>query len=144
MNNDVIIEEFWRVGANGDRSLRRSELGWPKELIGEAQSDHPETIFRHIVEVVGFNLLIFWTRDRCFYAIETEKNPIEVRKIALNPNWDGKCMLMKFGSGDGPSTSSPGALIAAFEDPTRIWDDLAIDGVPIGTVIEESLIVTWD
>jgi len=144
MNEDVIIEEFWRVGSNGDRTLKKDELGWPKELIGEAQSDHPETIFRHIIEVVGFNLLFFWTKDQNFYSIETEKDPIEVRRIAVNPEWDGHCMFLKAGSGNGPCTSSPSEVIATYEDPTTIWDELELEGVPIGQVIDESLIVTWD
>lgn len=144
MNGDVIIPDFWKVGSDGDRSLKRGELGWPQQLIGEAQSDYPEKIFRHIVEVVGFNLLLFWTRDQNFYSIETEKDPIEVRRLDLNPEWDGKCMFLKAGSGNGPSTSSPGKVLATYDNPMLIWDDLKIEGIPIGQVIEESLIVTWD
>lgn len=144
MNESVIIEDFWRVGSKGDRTLRREELGWPKELIEEAQSDYPEIIFRHTIEVVGFNLLFFWTKDQNFYVVETEKDPIEVRRIALNPEWDGKCMFLKAGSGNGPNTSSLGETLAIYEDPTVIWDELKIDGVPIEKVIEESLIMTWD
>lgn len=50
----------------------------------------------------------------------------------------------KAGSGDGPSTSSPGDVIATFEDPTLIWNQLVIDGIKIDDIIKESLIVTWD
>lgn len=140
----IIKEHFWNTGSNGDVSLKKSDLGWPLSLQRDAQSDYPETIFRYVIEIVGYNLLFYWTKDENFYVIETEKNPIEVRRIGINPEWDGKIELFKADSNDGPNTSSHGELLKAYDDPTSIWGDLRINGVSIGNVIDDSLIITWD
>ncbi|MCQ2053237.1 MAG: hypothetical protein MJZ03_04820 [archaeon] len=39
---------------------------------------------------------------------------------------------------------SAGDVIAFFDDPTKIWDELKINGVPIGEVLEKSLILALD
>ncbi len=145
MGKKVIKENFWKTGVDGDTRLTTDDLGWPEMLKEEALSDYPETIFRHCVENVGFNLLFYWTKDECFYTIETEKDPIEVRRIFQDPEWDGKCEFMKAGiEQTGPNTASAGEVLATFDDPTRIWAELMIDGVPIDKVLEESAILTWD
>ena len=70
-------------------------------------------------------------------TIETEKTPIEVRRIYPYPNWDGKCEFFKVEeNGYGPSTCSAGEVLVSFEDETRIWDELFINGIHIGKVLE--------
>ena len=146
MKSKVLIEDFWNVGdANGDKTLREDELGWPQSLKEDAQSDYSERVFRYVIEEVGFNLVFYWIKDRNFYVIETEKTPVEVRKIYPNPQWDGKYEFLKVGLlGEGASSCSAGEAIATFDDEALIWDELKIDGVPIGDVLEQSKIVTWD
>ena len=146
MSSKVLIENFWNVGdANGDKTLREDELGWPQSLKEDAQSDYSERIFRYVIEEVGFNLVFYWIKDRNFYVIETEKTPIEVRKLYPNPQWDGKCEFLKVGLlGEGASSCSEGEVLATFEDEALIWDELKINDVPIGDVLEQSKIVTWD
>lgn len=144
INDDVIVQNFFRVGANEDKSIRKSDLGWSKSSMRDAQSDYPETIFRYYVEIVGFNILFYYVIDRQFYTIETEKSPIEVRRIFANPNWDGNVELEKAGIDGRPSTCSSGEVIATFDDPTEIWDNLTIDGVSIGDVLQDSFIVEMD
>lgn len=145
MERKVIKEHFWNTGVNGDVQLTSDNLGWPEMLKEDAKSDYSETIFRYCIEIVGFTLLFYWTRDENFYTIETEKCPIEVRRIYQDPEWDGKCEFLKAGTEKtGPNTASSGEVIATFEDPTRIWTQLQIDGIPISRIIEESVIITWD
>ncbi len=146
MKSKVLIEDFWNVGdANGDKTLREDELGWPQSLKEDAQSDYSERVFRYVIEEVGFNLVFYWIKDRNFYVIETEKTPVEVRKLYPNPQWDGKYEFLKVGLlGEGASSCSAGEVIATFDDEALIWDELKIDGVPIGDVLEQSKIVTWD
>lgn len=146
MKSKVLIENFWNVGdASGDKTLREDELGWPQSLKEDAQSDYPERVFRYVIEEVGFNLVFYWIKDHNFYVIETEKDPIEVRRLYPNPNWDGKCEFLKVGTlGEGASSCSAGEILAKFDDETQLWDELKINNVPIGNVLEESLIVTWD
>lgn len=142
----VIIEKFFNVGTNGDITLREGDLGLQIEnLILDAQSDDPETIFRYYVEIVGLNILFYWVEDRNFYTIETELDPIEVRRIYDNPNWDGDREYNKAGNnGHGPGTSSPGELLAAFKEPSDIWGQLKINGVSIGDVLKRSVILDLD
>ncbi len=146
MKGNVLIEDFWNVGdASGDKTLREDELGWPQSLKEDAQSDYSERVFRYVIEEVGFNLVFYWIKDRNFYVIETEKTPVEVRKLYPNPQWDGKYEFLKVGLlGEGASSCSAGEVIATFDDEALIWDELKIDGVPIGDVLEQSKIVTWD
>lgn len=145
MDKKVLIENFWSVGTDGDKTLREDELGWPETLKRDAQSDYPEAIFRFVIEGVGFNLVFYWLEDRNFYSIETEKYPIEVRRLYPNPNWDGKSEYFKVGThGEGACSYSEGEIIATFTDETKIWDELKINGVPIEKVLENSKIVDWN
>lgn len=146
MERRILVKNFWNVGdANGDKTLRKDELGWPQSLKEDAQSDYSERVFRYVIEEVGFNLVFYWVKDRNFYVIETEKTPIEVRKLYPNPQWDGKCEFLKVGLlGEGASSCSAGEVLATFEDEALIWDELKINDVPIGDVLEQSKIVTWD
>ena len=113
-----------KVGCNGDKSIRKEDLGWSDSIKRDAQSDKPETIFRYIVEILGLNILFYWLKDHQWYTIETEKDPIEVRRIYPNPHWDGKCEMTKADLNGEPHTSSKGEIIATFNSPTQVWDEL--------------------
>ncbi len=69
MDRHILIENFWNVGFDGDKSLTQEELGWSKHIQEDAQSDNPETIFRYIVEIVGLNILFYWMKDRPQFGI---------------------------------------------------------------------------
>ena len=142
----VIVEKFFNAGVNGNIALYEEDLGLKQEnLILDAQSDDPETIFRYIVEIVGLNILFYWTEDRNFYTIETERDPIEVRRIYDNPNWDGEREYMKADkSGNGPHTSSDGEILATFREPSDIWNGLTINSVHIGDVLKRSVLLDMD
>jgi hypothetical protein len=87
MRDEILIDNFFRVGNNGDKSIRQSDLGWGSIMQESAQSDDPEIIFRYVVEIVGLNILFYWLEDHQWYTIETEKDPVEVRRIFPNPEW---------------------------------------------------------
>lgn len=141
MSSRIIVPNFFKVGCNGDRTIKECDLGWPESIKQDAQSDYPETIFRYVVEIVGLNILFYWIKDRQFYTIETEKTPIEVRRLFLNPHWDGKYEINRADIHGEPYTNSSGDVLASFDAPTQIWNNLKIDGTPIGEVIENSFIV---
>ena len=144
MGRHIVIPNFWRVGFDGDKSVSEEDLGWSETIKADAQSDDPETIFRYIVEIVGLNVLFYWLEDRQWYTIETEKNPIEVRRIYSNPNWDGMCEYTKAGRVGFPQTCSAGEILATFDDPTMVWEQLHINGVPIGKILANSVITDLD
>ena len=87
MDDEVLISNFFRVGCNGDKTIRKSDLGWGKTIIEDAQSDDPETIFRYIVEIVGLDILFYWMEDRQWYTIETEK--IQLKFVVFTPIRNG-------------------------------------------------------
>lgn len=144
MERKLLIEHFWRVGNNGDRNLYEDDLGWSESARKAARSDFPEYIFRYWVEDVGLNILFYWLQDKNFYALKTEKSPVELVRISLNPKWDGKCELTKAGTEYGPTTASDGTVIQTFNDPTEIWQNLKIDGMPLEKVLEKSAIIEMD
>lgn len=63
MNSKALIPNFFKVGCNGEKSIRKEDLGWSDSIKRDAQSDKPETIFRYIVEILGLNILFYWTKD---------------------------------------------------------------------------------
>lgn len=144
MEDEILIPNFFKVGRDGDHSVRRSDLGWSDSIKQDAQSDYPETIFRYIVEILGFNILFYWIADGQWYTIETEKSPIEVRRIFPNPNWDGKFVIAKSGLTGMPHTCSDGELLATFDSPIEIWGKLRIDGIPIVKILDNSVITDLD
>ena len=144
MAKKVLIENFWNVGNDGDRNLYEDDLGWSDSAKKAARSDYSEYIFRYWVEEVGLNILFYWLEDKNFYAIKTEKAPIELVRISLNPKWNGKCELTKAGSEYGPTTASSGTIIQTFDDPTEIWANLTINGVSLEKVLENSAIIEMD
>ena len=144
MSDEVLIPNFFKVGCNGDKAVREGDLGWSDSIKRDVQSDNPETIFRYVVEILGLNILFYWMEDRLWYTIETEKDPIEVRRIYPNPNWDGKCEMEKSDLAGEPHTSSKGEVIATFETPVEVWGNLRINNVPIGKVLENAVITDLD
>lgn len=144
MERQILIKNFWRVGNDGDRNLYENDLGWSESCRKDARSDYSEYIFRYYVEDVGLNILFYWVEDGNFYSIETEKSPVEIRRINLNPNWNGECELTKAGSDLGPTTSSNGEILQTFNDPTEIWSNLTINGVSLEKVLERSVIIEMD
>ena len=144
MDRKILVKNFWRVGNNGDRNLYEGDLGWNDASKKDARSDYSEYIFRYFVEDVGLNILFYWLDDRNFYAIKTENTPVEFVRIKPNPNWDGECELTKADSDLGPTTASQGEILQTFEDPSKIWSELTINGVPLETVLEHSVIIEMD
>lgn len=95
------------------------------------------------MEILGLNIVFYWLKDHQWYTIETEKYPIEVRRIYPNPHWD-KCEMTKADLNGEPHTSSKGEIITTFNSPTQVWDELSINNVPIGEVLENSVITDLD
>jgi len=143
MKTDVVIKNFFDKEIFGQSDLRECDLGWSDMLIQDAQSDDPETIFRYVVEIVGYNILFYWLEDKHFYTIVTERLPIQVKQLDANPQWDGKYEYNKAGIG-GPNTESPGEVIAEFDSSIDLWDQLMIDGQVIGNVLKNSYIMSLD
>ncbi len=135
----ILIPSFWRVGEDGDHALYASELGWRESEYKDVMSDNPEKVFRYYVNEWGFSLLFFWVKDMNWYTLDMEKYPVELRRLRRNPNWDGKWVYENVDC-IYPEHHADGDVIMTFEDDSRIWNDLVINGVHIEQILNESLI----
>lgn len=102
-------------------------------------SENPERVFRYNVNEVGLSLLFFWVKDMNWYTLDMEKYPAELRRLRKNPNWDGKWVCENVDC-TYPDHHADGDVIMTFDDDSRIWDDLVINGEHIGQILNESLI----
>lgn len=145
-NDKIIIPNFFRnidfYGKEGDHALRQSDLFWWKSAMSDAMSDDPETIFRYFIEEVGFNMVFYWVEDGNFYTIETEKFPIEVRRIYKDPDWDGKYVFHS--AVDGTCSCARGEVLFSFQDVTKIWDECVINGKHLSEILPNSAILEMD
>lgn len=141
MGNDaILIENFWEH--TGDHHLRKSDLFWGDTAKLDARSDDPETIFRYFIEEVGFNMSFYWLEDRELYIIRTEEYPTPVIKCSHDPDWDGVYELHKF-HGRG-ATYDTGEILCEFEDVSKIWDELTINGKHLSEILPNSVILEMD
>ncbi len=138
-NDKILIPNFWRIGNNGDHALYKSELGWQERDYSDAMSDDPRKVFNYYVEEVGFSILFFWTRDMNWYTLDMETYPFELRRLRKNPDWDGKWVYENVDC-IYPEHHADGDVIMTFEDDSRIWNDLVINGEHIEQILNESLI----
>lgn len=138
MNNDeILIDKFYRHTES--HHLLKSELGWHVSDIEDARSDDSETIFRYYTEEWGFSISLFWIDYREVFIIDLEKYPIEVRKCAYNPDWDGEYECHKFVMcGDHHAF---GEVLCTFSDVSKIWDELIINGKHLVDIIPRSVIL---
>ena len=83
-------------------------------------------------------------QHQCVGESYAAKDPIEVRRIYPNPKWNGKCEMEKSDLNGEPHTSSAGEVIGTFDSPVEVWGNLRIDDVPIGEVLENSVITDLD
>lgn len=102
-------------------------------------SENPEKVFRYNVNEVGMSILFFWTKDMNWYTLDMEKYPAELRRLRKNPNWDGKWVSENVDC-IHPDHHANGDVIMTFDDDSRIWNDLAMNGEHIGQILSESLI----
>lgn len=139
-NDEVLIENFW--GVREPHALLRSDLGWGKRDADDALSDKSEDIFRYYVDQMGLNIAFFWLEDRRFYYIYTEEDPVPVVRVDKDPNWDGQYLIQSFI--DYGSTGSQGETIATFDDETKIWEELTINGKHLEEILANSVITNID
>lgn len=138
-SSEVVVRNFYR---HEPHELRVSDLGWTRSDILGAMTDDPEMIFRHYIDITGFNMAFYYLDDGCFYNIFTERLPVDVRRMLPHPDWDGKYVIDSVVG--GASTHASGEVIYSTDDASKIWDELRIGGKPIGEVLKRSVILALD
>lgn len=137
---EILIKDFWhRIEP---RDVYVGDLGWQESDVLSVGSDNPERIFRYYIEEVGYNMEFYYTKDGNFYVIFTEELPILVKRKLKDPNWDGRFLIESVL--DYCSTHGEGEVIYSTDDASVIYDELKIDGVGIGDVLAESVIINKD
>ena len=139
-NDEILIEYFFE--STSDHHLRKSDLFWGDTAKLDARSDNPETIFRYYIEEVGLNMSFYWMEFNELYIIRTEEYPTPVIRCSIDPNWDGVYELHKF-SGWG-ATYGTGEVLCEFEDVSKIWDELTINGKHLSEILPNSVILEMD
>ena len=135
----ILIPNFWCVGVDGDHALYESDLGWCQRDFDDAMSENPEKVFRYNVNEVGMSILFFWVKDMNWYTLDMEKYPVELRRLRKSPNWDGKWVYENVDC-TYLDHHADGDVIMTFDDDSRIWNDLVINGEHIEQILNESLI----
>lgn len=74
-----------------------------------------------------------------WYTLDMEKYPVELRRLRKSPNWDGKWVYENVDC-TYPDHHADGDVIMTFDDDSRIWNDLVINGEHIEQILNESLI----
>ena len=131
LNKEIAIPNFYGEGEH----VYKSDLGWGQTQKEEARSLVSKEIFDFEVVKVGLNLAFYYIDNDTFYGIHTESLPIEVKILPRDKNepyigW--QC------EGD---THADGDVLFSFDDASKIWDNVIINGKKIDEVLERSFIV---
>ena len=127
----VLIENFWDKG----KHLTAGQLGWQRPEKEEARSLVSKEIFEFEVVEVGWNMSFYYLDNDTFYGIHSECIPTEVKILPRDrtiPYLNSQCEC---------DTHVDGEVIASFDDPHDIWDNLKIDGKSLEEVLERSVII---
>ena len=131
MERKVIIKEFFGPG----QDLHEDQLGWQEEEKREARSLVSKDVFDTEVVKIGWNLTFYYVDNDTLYGIHAEELPTPVKLLPRDR--DEPYIHWQFKS----DTHEDCPVIASFEDPREIWDNLKIDGKSLEEVLERSFIV---
>lgn len=150
----VLIENFWippKVPFENpewnNTKLYESQVGLTPDLADWCGcSNDPESIFWGLTFNMWYNVLFYWLDDGCMYTLDMELHPPELRRLPHKPNSEHLPVVGQFGSGSYPDPCDDGELIFRAKDDTdetrqRLWHDIFIRDVPIGKVLERSVII---
>ena len=123
----IAIKDYYGKG----KHVYEDEMGFRDRMKSEARS-----LFRYHVEEVGLNLAFYYPPTDTFYAIFKDEIPVRVytlprdRRRSDFVGWQCDC-----------DPHDEDQLIATFDDITKVWDGLKIDGKDFEEVINHSYIV---
>lgn len=132
MERVIAIKNFY----GESKHIYEDQLGWGDEERREAHSFVSKEIFEYEIIKAGMNLSFYYIDNDTFYALHTERFPIEFKilpKDAKEPYIGWQC--------DG-DTHDNGLVLFSFEERTmEIWDTIKIDDKSLGEVLERSFIL---
>lgn len=135
-----MIEKFQKIAIRNYYSLSEhiyeDELGFRKVILNEARTLVAREAFRYHVEEVGLNLAFYYPETDTFYGIHREVRPIRVKVLPRHRDWSEfigwQC--------ESDTHDEPVEVIATFNSPEEIWDNLVINGKSLEKVLRHSFI----
>lgn len=118
-----------------DPIVYSDELGWREDDYLDAESRNPEDVFnyhwRHYHSIV-----FYYVGDGNFYELFMEGHPFKFWRVRKRGDWDGKwiCDMITW------NNHEEGEVLFEFDDDTDLWNELKLNGLPIGEVIKNSVI----
>lgn len=134
VDKTIVIRDFYGEGDH----VYASDLGWQELQKDEASSLVSREIFEFEIVRTGYNMSFYYLDNDTFYGIHTERLPIEVKILPRDRTqpfigWQCEC-----------DTHDDGEVIYSFDDASKIWDNVRIDGKSLEEVIERSYIVNFN
>lgn len=129
----IAIKDFYGPG----KHIYEDELGFRDIMLREARTLVPREAFRYHVENVGLNLGFYYPETDTFYGIHREVIPIRVKVLPRHLEWSDYVGFQC----ENDTHDDPVEVIAVFNDPADIWDNLVINGKPFEEVLRKSYIV---
>ena len=131
----IAMPDFYGYGEH----VYEDELGFRPEMKSEARSCVSREVFRDFVEVTGLNMAFYDPVTDNFYGIHRENIPIQVKILPRNRNESPY-----IGWQCENDTHDDGEIIALFDDASKIWDELTINGDSLEDVLLRSYITALD
>lgn len=131
MERPIVIRDFGGIGDH----LYEDQLGWGHAERLEARSNVSKKIFEQEVVKAGLNMSFYYVDNDTFYGIHTEEDPTPIKILPRDRN------VPYIGRQCDGNTHSVGEVIAEFENPADIWNNLKIDGKTLEQVLERSYIM---
>ncbi len=119
-----------------DPFILESDLGWTVDDARNAMTVDKKGIFDYYWKSF-FKIIFYYVDNNKFYELFMESYPHKFWEIPKKKDWDGKYLGTQVDIDD----HKEGILLSTFDDDTDLWNTLKVDGIPIGNVLDRSLIM---
>lgn len=128
----IAIKDYYGPGEH----IYEDQLGFREIMLDEARTLVARVAFKYHVEETGLNLAFYYPEADTFYGIHREVLPIRVKVLPRHRDWSDfigwQC--------ESDTHDEPVDVIATFDRPEDIWDNLVINGHPFEEVLRHSFI----
>lgn len=128
----IVYPDFYEPGVH----LYEDMLGFTPENKEEARSVNDREVFRYHICEVGLEMVFYYLETKKFYSISTMATPIKIKELKMYPERSPYPYWQCNRDQDEDAT-----VLATFENPEDIWDNLFIEGKRIPEVLRSSFIV---
>lgn len=131
MEKEIVIKN-WHPE---DPVIYKDDLSWRKDDCRDAESTDPQSVFTYYWK--HFNSIVFYyLGDGNFYELFMENYPFKFWRIQERKIWNGKWICEKISWND----HEEGEVLFTFDDDTDLWNTLTLYNLPIGEILNNSVI----